>query len=463
VERIDTRSPVAWQHPLNRGLVSWWLPFGGWQGGGTLRDLCRRYDGTLESGPAWARDPRGFGALSFTGAQDVVLPAGVSAALNGDFTLHFWASVNNSFSTEVMWGFKADNRSRIFAYNWSGGQMLTTGEENVSFVNTYATAGAFEGRQTFYTWAYTAGTSKIFLNGAEVNSASYTFSGSNSSAYYISSPGASYDGLATDYRLFSRYQTPAEVLAQYEQSRRSYPDLLNRLPRPWSFGVVAGGGGGVTVEPAAASLTLTGAAPTVLTPRVVAPAAASLTLTGAAPTVSTPRVVRPAAASLTLTGAAPTVTATANIRVQPAAASLTLTGAAPTVTGGQGLTVVPGAASLTLTGASPTVITPRVVQPSAASLALSGFAPTVNVPRVVRPGAASLALTGFAPTVTAGANRLVTPGSLLLTLTGYAPTVVGDEAPDSPARVGVTGSDKSNPTASGGDYSRVAVAGGVQT
>jgi hypothetical protein len=47
VRAVDRRSPVDWRHPLNRGLVSWWAGLPGRAGGGTLRDLCRRHDGTL--------------------------------------------------------------------------------------------------------------------------------------------------------------------------------------------------------------------------------------------------------------------------------------------------------------------------------------------------------------------------------------------------------------------------------
>jgi hypothetical protein len=66
---IDTRNPIEWRHPLNRGLVSWWLPFGPWQGGGTLRDLARRNHGTLTNGPTWAAGRDGFGAVKFDGRE----------------------------------------------------------------------------------------------------------------------------------------------------------------------------------------------------------------------------------------------------------------------------------------------------------------------------------------------------------------------------------------------------------
>lgn len=186
-----------------------------------------------------------------------------------------------------------------------------------------------------------------------------------------------------------------------------------------------------TVTPDAASLTLTGYAPTVtVSDNIVAtPSAASLTLTGYAPTVTTTAnvTVTPGAASVTLTGYAPTVTATANVVATPDAASLTLTGYAPTVTATANATVTPDAAALTLTTYAPTVTATGnvTVTPPPASLTLTGYSPTVTVSGnvVVTPDAASLTLTGYAPTVTATANVTATPGPASLTLTGYAPTV----------------------------------------
>lgn len=61
------------------------------------------------------------------------------------------------------------------------------------------------------------------------------------------------------------------------------------------------------------------------------PTAASMTLTGATPTVSTPVLSLPTAASMTTSLATPTVAVTNNVLSQPTAASLTLSGAIPAV------------------------------------------------------------------------------------------------------------------------------------
>lgn len=72
-QRVDWQRPVNMGHPLNRGLVSWWLatPRGR---GGHFRDLMGINDGVLVNGPFWisGRRPGGFAALEFDGVNDRV-------------------------------------------------------------------------------------------------------------------------------------------------------------------------------------------------------------------------------------------------------------------------------------------------------------------------------------------------------------------------------------------------------
>jgi hypothetical protein len=195
-------------------------------------------------------------------------------------------------------------------------------------------------------------------------------------------------------------------------------------------------GAGTVVTPAAATISITGSAPTVLTPRLVTPAAAEIAVTGHAPTVLTPRRVEPAAATIALTGHAPTVS-TPRV-VTPAAASVVVTGHAPTVVVGK--TVTPDAATISISGHAPTVQTPRVVTPAAASVAITGSAPTVLTPRVVTPGAASIVVTGHAPTVSVSADVVAEPDAAAISIVGHAPSVnVGVRATPDAASIAITG------------------------
>ncbi len=180
----------------------------------------------------------------------------------------------------------------------------------------------------------------------------------------------------------------------------------------------------VTAVPTAASLTLTGSTPTILSPRVSQPTAAALTATGATPTVATPVVSVPTSASLTATPATPTVTVTAGVNSQPTAASLTLTPATPTVAAVQ--VYAPTAASLAVAFGTPAVVLPMATQPTAAALSLTPATPTVLSPRVAQPTSASLTATPATPTVTAA--QRYEPTAAALVLTGVAPQMGGSVA-----------------------------------
>jgi hypothetical protein len=164
-------------------------------------------------------------------------------------------------------------------------------------------------------------------------------------------------------------------------------------------------GGGVSVTPGTASLTLTAFAPTVTRTQNV--------------------TVTPGAASLVTARLTPTVTVSDHKRVTPGTASLVTETFAPTVVLGQRVT--PGTASLVLAAQTPTVTATANlrVTPGAAALTVTLFAPTVSVSdhkRVV-PGTGTIVMAGFAPTVTASDHKVVTPGTASLTITTFAPTV----------------------------------------
>ena len=182
---------------------------------------------------------------------------------------------------------------------------------------------------------------------------------------------------------------------------------------------VTGSGGGVAVTPPTAALSLTGYAPTIA--RAVTPPTGSLTLASSAPTVLAPRVVVPSVGALTAATLAPTVVASANVSVTPATASLDLASFAPTVLAPR--IAVPTTTSLTLAAFAPTIVNPKSATPPTATLTTTGYAPTVTVNAgiVVTPSTASLATATFAPTVLA--PRVAVPSTLVLTTTSYAPVI----------------------------------------
>lgn len=149
-----------------------------------------------------------------------------------------------------------------------------------------------------------------------------------------------------------------------------------------------------------------------------APGTGVITYTGKVPTVQTPRVMRPGVGAVTYTGIAPSVQTPRTIR--PGVGAVTYTGVAPAVKTPRNM--APGSGTVTLTGVAPTVQTPRNVRPSAGVVTYTGIAPTIQTPRNIRAATGVVTYTGKVPVVTT--PLAVFPLSGTVTFAGFAPAVV---------------------------------------
>jgi hypothetical protein len=98
---VNLLDPADRMHPLNRGLVAWWLALPGLMGGPRWRDLIGTNDGVLTNGPVWkpTTRPGGWGCLSFDGTDDrVQVPTAPALAQvgTGDFYISFWLFVRSA-------------------------------------------------------------------------------------------------------------------------------------------------------------------------------------------------------------------------------------------------------------------------------------------------------------------------------------------------------------------------------
>lgn len=171
----------------------------------------------------------------------------------------------------------------------------------------------------------------------------------------------------------------------------------------WLGIVVDGGGSDVTATPGAASLTVTGYAPTV--------------------DISGDIAVTPGIETLAITGYAPSVSVSDHVAVTPDTVDIVITGYPVTVDIGGGVTVVPDAVDIVVTGLVPTVsISVNVVViPPPGEIIIIGYPPSLGAPVDLTPDAVDLAITTFEPLVRVG--REVFPETTDLVLTGYDPTV----------------------------------------
>jgi hypothetical protein len=175
--------------------------------------------------------------------------------------------------------------------------------------------------------------------------------------------------------------------------------------------------------PAAATITLTGYAPTVTVGAsfTITPAAGTVTATGAAPALSYSWLITPSAGTVAVTGAAPT--ATYSWRVTPAAGTVAVTGTAPTAT--YSWLVTPAAGAATVTGTAPSLAYSWLVTPAAGTVAVTGTAPdlTLTSASAITPPAGTVSVVGIAPTVTRTEHQSIQPAAGVLSVAGTAPQI----------------------------------------
>lgn len=243
---IDWTCPVDWSHPLNRGLLGWWLAVPtsptGW-GGVTWRDLTRRNHGALAS-----MDPPndwsgakgrqgGWGSLDFDGTNDTVQVP----------------SFDQDYLTAVAWVYKHSNSGldAICARDSGGGAsrhwyMATSGADlncalwntGGSVTNPTATVTLSTGVWYRIGMRYDGANLKLFLNGKTVGTPG-TLSGTirtGSRVIEIGNLAGSFgcDANLDDVRILARPWTDADFATDYALSRNYYRGLLNRIPRPQS-------------------------------------------------------------------------------------------------------------------------------------------------------------------------------------------------------------------------------------
>ena len=379
--RIDLTRPVEWQHPLNRGLVAWWLPLDG-RLGNTLFDLTGRTPLT-QAGSAY-RSGRRFGTTSSSGAWTGTRSG--SLWFGSGCTIAWVCTPSAVSGTQVVFRLSdgADAGAHWNYFQASGSVRMddfySSGFGNYNTIDTSAVAVA--GTSLFYAYTYDGTTQRVYVNGALNNSATISkgFAASEPSDFALlgnssqSQPG---NALCDAQWAYSRALSGGEIAALYDQSLRGHPDTLRRrTPRLWSF---APAGGGVTKS-------LTGSAATASAGTVTP--AASYALSGSAATGSA-GTLSPAV-SYALTGSAGT---SASGTLTPTV-SYALTGGAATGSAG---TLTPTAA-YTLSGsalsAAAGTLTPAV------SYALSGSSVTGSAGSLGTPGGATL--TGSAVTISVG-------------------------------------------------------------
>lgn len=250
--QIDATQPVNLRHPLNRGLIAWWLAgVHGRTGGNKWIDLVQAHRGTLGSTmdpkTDWVRTERRgtHEALDFdeTVGEYVVVPKAVSIRGAAAASLSVWYRPTAIPTTNASLYY--ESTSSAASTRWSIFHLATTGYTQVSMRDTN-TGTAFNALEsvalTNGVWQHLlatvdAATDRLVLyrNGVEraVNTtAKGGFTTDIPAAdITIGSFGTSQriNGRIDDVRVWCRALSAAEVKTYYERSLQGYPGLLNRI------------------------------------------------------------------------------------------------------------------------------------------------------------------------------------------------------------------------------------------
>lgn len=249
---INLGQPINWSHPLNRGLVGWWLALPNWNRGYTWRDLCGRSHGTLtnmDAGTDWVTSTRGFGAVDFDGTNDRVAT-----------TLGYAVSPLSATAWIYPRTFGGVSKGRIFDANQGIWFIDNSGDGGLAFntmmyVANGANTGTFSPANiiTANVWqhvalTYDGTTAQHYVNGINVGSQSPP---AGSAATGLNIGGRSidnnrnFDGMIDDVRIFDYVMSPETVQGIYVDSLAGYAKTLNRISIP--LAKAPGVGGGATI------------------------------------------------------------------------------------------------------------------------------------------------------------------------------------------------------------------------
>lgn len=251
---VDMVQPVNKLHPLNRGLVSWWIGLPGAQGSSRLMDVVspgpNGNHGTLTNmhpETDWVSDDRGWNALDFSGGDDYIDVPSTKGIVFGRaartvivvFKQRTRPANQNSafFHHEVAsgdpWVVQIANDSLIFLFSSGNNNITLTGDEIPSLGSWHDLAFTFDGGSA---WKYylddfyleSGGVTKSGTFGNTINTAAPT--GINIGRRSGGAPlPHEIDGQIREVRYYDRLLSSNEVRWYFQLRRQGYPGLLNRI------------------------------------------------------------------------------------------------------------------------------------------------------------------------------------------------------------------------------------------
>lgn len=253
---LDLGNPVS-DHPLNRGLVAWWLGLPNNSGGGTLFDLCGRNPLALTNSPAWSPDRNTFGGTRLVRSSNQYATRASAVVSAVPFTVSMWCKLTNVSESQYLFEIGTSNAA-FWSVNAQGAATSIRLVCNNNLVGT--AAGTWTNGVWFNATAVFAANNdrRVYVNGGgkgtDANTVNVTPGAQTRIGSYPDTGPLGPDGTVSDVRVWNRALDDGEVFAAYEQGLRGNPDTLRRWSRKVSvFGGVASGGGGFQAAWAAGS------------------------------------------------------------------------------------------------------------------------------------------------------------------------------------------------------------------
>ncbi len=223
---INLASPVNREHPLNRELVSWWLPLPLRGVGSQLLDIAGKNHGTLTNSPTWSPYTNGFYGHTFVSASAQYIEMGAASAPNA---VAFWLRIDTSSNTACVYA-GMDVYDSTF-YTWScfmfNGTLYFGGNGAGAFVTEAITTGRWD--HYVINRSDVDGVCRVYKNGAVLGTAAST--STSSGVTRMAKAGAAYfSGGVRELTQWSRPLLAPEVWQLYQESKQGYPNLLRRLP-----------------------------------------------------------------------------------------------------------------------------------------------------------------------------------------------------------------------------------------
>lgn len=231
---IDVANAINWRHPLNRGLLVRYRCLPNQQRGVMWRDLRRRYDGTLTSGPEWRGPlkPNRAGSLYFDGVDDIVSSSETGTS---EHTVSCWWK-QVSTGNYGLWYFRQSGLIIPGAGTivYQNGSTFETQNSNIT-----ASSG-MSGQMVVTHLDDTSGGTKIYLDGVDRTGAA-AVTKTNAVALTIGRAAPAFwflNGQIDDVCIWNRALSASEVASLYRAQSSQRDPTLNWRPR--RRGLVAG-------------------------------------------------------------------------------------------------------------------------------------------------------------------------------------------------------------------------------